>query len=130
MASIVELRKMSNQKLQEMLENSQEEMFNLRFQRASARLGNLNRLRQVRCEIAQLQTVLRLRQLAVAAAAQQPEVADALTGQQWTGQAEFNYERSLWEVDFLGDGDRSLITAEVDLNQKGTGKTRRSRRGQ
>ena len=65
MANIVELRGMSDAKLEEMLENSREEMFNLRFQVASARLEDYTQLKAIRRQIAQLETVLNMRQLAI-----------------------------------------------------------------
>jgi large subunit ribosomal protein L29 len=65
MASIVELRDMSDEKLEELLDNAREEMFNLRFQHASARLDDLSQLKRVRRDIAQLETVLHQRDLAV-----------------------------------------------------------------
>ena len=40
MASIVELNQMSNDKLEKTLEEAREEIFNLRFHKASARLEN------------------------------------------------------------------------------------------
>ncbi len=46
MASIVELRDLSDEKLEEKLENAREEMFNLRFQHASARLDDLSQLKR------------------------------------------------------------------------------------
>lgn len=48
MANIVELNQMSRDKLENTLEGAREEMFNLRFQVASARLENTARLRQDR----------------------------------------------------------------------------------
>ena len=60
MASIVELNQMSNDKLEKTLEEAREELFNLRFQKASARLENTARLRHVRREVAQVETVLHL----------------------------------------------------------------------
>ena len=57
MASIVELNQMSNDKLEKTLEEAREELFNLRFQVASARLENTARLKQVRREVAQVETV-------------------------------------------------------------------------
>ena len=78
MLNIVELREMSGDRLEEMLENAREEMFNLRFQQASARLENYARLKEVRREIAQLQTVLHQRSLAVESAIAQPALAKAL----------------------------------------------------
>jgi len=58
MANIVELNQMSNDKLEKKLEEAREELFNLRFQVASARLENTSRLRVVRREVAQVETVL------------------------------------------------------------------------
>ena len=58
MASIVELNQMSNDKLEKTLEEAREEMFNLRFQIASARLENTARLRQVRRQVARVETCL------------------------------------------------------------------------
>ncbi len=118
MAKIVALNEMSNKKLEEMLENAREEMFNLRFQRAGARLEDYSRIRQVRREIAQVQTVLRLRQLAVEAAAAEPEVASALAGETWQGTASFDYEESRWRVEFTDENNSKLASASVDLNKK------------
>ena len=80
MANIVELREMSDDKLEEMLENAREEMFNLRFQQATAQLDNHARVRIVRREIAQVETVLHMRKLAIDTAAIEPDIAAALSG--------------------------------------------------
>lgn len=127
MASIVELRQMSDDKLAEMLENAREEMFNLRFQHASARLDDVSRLKQVRREIAQLETVLHMRDLAVEAALAEPEIAEALEGSDWTADVHFNYEDSAWSVDFVDSKKRTLVSTLVDLNRK-VKKGRRARR--
>jgi large subunit ribosomal protein L29 len=118
MAKIVALNEMSNKKLEEMLENAREEMFNLRFQRASARLEDYSRIRQVRREVAQVQTVLRLRQLAIEAAAVEPEMASALSGNTWQATASFDYEESRWRVEFTDEDNSLLGSALVDLNKK------------
>jgi large subunit ribosomal protein L29 len=118
MANIVELREMSDEKLEEMLENTREELFNLRFQHASARLDDLSRLRNVRREIAQLETVLRMRELAIDTAAELPEIIPVLEDKNWRAQASFSYEDSAWRVDFLDDDNEELITTFVNLNQK------------
>lgn len=118
MAKIVALNEMSNKKLEEMLENAREEMFNLRFQRASARLEDYSRIRQVRREVAQVQTVLRLRQLAIEAAAVEPEMASALSGNKWQATASFDYEESRWRVEFTDEDNSLLGSALVDLNKK------------
>ena len=127
MASIVELRDLSDEKLEEKLENAREEMFNLRFQHASARLDDLSVLKRVRREIAQLETVLNQRELAIEAAIIQPSIAEAIAGQDWDADVHFNYEESAWEVSFLDDDDKELIATKVDLNKK-IARGRRARR--
>lgn len=127
MASIVKLNETSDQKLAEMLENSREELFNLRFQQASARLEDVSRVRKVRREIAQLETVLQLRRLAIAAAAAEPTLADQLAGVDWRADARFNYEESAWQVSFLGADDKEIAGASVDLNRKKRAGRRKSR---
>lgn len=118
MASIVELRGLSNAEIEKKLENAREEMFNLRFQLASARLADVSRIRFVRREIAQFQTVLNSRKLAVEAALKQPEIAKALKGKEWTASARFDYEESHWQVAFADEKKKELATAQVDLNKK------------
>lgn len=120
MASIVELRDMSNERIEELLENAREEMFNLRFQNASARLEDVSRIRFVRREIAQFETVLRMRQLAIEEAEKRPEVHEALDGQEWTAEARFDYEDSIWLVSFVDDEGDELVEARVNLNKKRT----------
>jgi large subunit ribosomal protein L29 len=118
MANIVELREMSDAKLEEMLESAREEMFNLRFQHAGARLADPFSLRKVRRQIAQLETLLHMRRLAVDAALGQPEIAAALEDQKWDATAEFNYEESAWIVNFTDNEGGNLASATVNLNKK------------
>lgn len=127
MAHIVELRDKTDEELEEMLENAREEMFNLRFQHASARLSDLSRLRTVRREIAQLETVLHMRELAIVKAARQPEIAQALEGKDWFAEASYSYEESAWQVIF-NDDDDELATVLVNLNKKDSKGSRRQRR--
>lgn len=56
-----QLRTMDNVALQKQMDDLYQEMFNLRFQRAAGQLPNINRLRQVRRDIARVKTVLRER---------------------------------------------------------------------
>jgi large subunit ribosomal protein L29 len=126
MAAIVELHQMSNDKLNEMLENAREELFNLRFQKASARLENTARLSDVRREVAQVETVLHMRELAIAAALQDPAIADAVGTAEWRANARYVYEESAWRVDVTDKGGKNLATAYVDLN-KARPKGRRAR---
>ena len=68
----VDLRELTTAELQERLEESKEELFNLRFQLATNQLDNTTRLREVRKDIARLATVIREQELE-AWAAQQPD---------------------------------------------------------
>ncbi len=56
-----QLRTMDNAALQKQLDDLQQEWFNLRFQRAAGQLANVNRLRQIRRDIARVKTILRER---------------------------------------------------------------------
>ena len=126
MANIVELREMSDEKLEEMLETAREEMFNLRFQQAIAQLQNSVRIRQVRREIAQIQETLHKRQMAKELAAAQPRVTAVLQDQESFATARYVYEMSAWQVVFEDGDGNELATATVDLNKKQP-KTRRQR---
>jgi large subunit ribosomal protein L29 len=131
MAEIVELREMSDEKIEQLLENAREEMFNLRFRHASSRLDDISQIRRIRRNIAQYETVLRMRELAVDTAVQQPEIAAALKNRQWYGQAQFDYRDSAWKVEILDeDNDKEIATALVNLNQKKAGGSKRDRRRQ
>jgi len=127
MANIVELREMSDAKLEEMLENGREEMFNVRFQAAASRLEDYSRLKHVRREIAQLETVLNMRQLAIETAVAEPEIAEALSGKTWEATARFQYEDSAWLVEFADDDGNELASAFVDLNKKRPANKRQAR---
>ena len=60
---IAETRAMTSESLQQELEASEKEMFNLRFQKATQQLANSNALKNTRRNIARIKTVLRARQL-------------------------------------------------------------------
>jgi large subunit ribosomal protein L29 len=128
MASVVELRETSSEKIEEMLENAREELFNLRFQHASARLEDVSRLKMVRREIAQFETVLNMRQQAIDEAVKQEEIVAAIGDKYWFAEAHFQYEDSAWLVEFFDEEDEKLAATFVDLNKKKE-KTRRARRG-
>ena len=131
MANIVELRGMSSDKLREMLENDREEMFNLRFQKAFAQLDNTARIKIVRQEIAQHESVLNMRQLAIDTAAAEPAIAAALAGQKWQGKANYDYEESGWQVSFSDEKGGGLASALVNLNKKRPrSRAERERKGQ
>ena len=62
-----ELRELTDDELTDKLREHKEELFNLRFQNATGQLANNRRLRTVRQEIARIYTVLRERELGLAA---------------------------------------------------------------
>jgi large subunit ribosomal protein L29 len=109
---------MDDEDIEEALENAKEEMFNLRFQNASARLEDVSRIKVVRREIARMQTVLASRQLAVDAAAQIPAVLEAIEGKDWSAEARFSYEDSVWIVSFMDEDGKDLVEGRVNLNKK------------
>jgi large subunit ribosomal protein L29 len=63
-----ELQSLSEVELNNRLNDSHQELFNLRFQRASGQLTNTARVREVRRTIARIKTLLRQRELTNGAA--------------------------------------------------------------
>ena len=63
-----ELRSLSELELNNRLNDSHQELFNLRFQRASGQLTNTARVREGRRTIARIKTLLRQRELTNGAA--------------------------------------------------------------
>ena len=63
-----ELRELSDQELSKKLEDTRAELFNLRFQMATSQLDNTARVKQVKKEIARLQTEMRAREIAASGA--------------------------------------------------------------
>ncbi|MBW7884574.1 MAG: 50S ribosomal protein L29 [Caldilineaceae bacterium] len=59
-----ELRSQSNAELANKLDDAYQELFNLRFQRATGKLSNTARFQQVKRDIARIKTILRERELA------------------------------------------------------------------
>lgn len=59
-----ELRSKTDAELANQLDDSYEELFNLRFQKATGKLTNTARVQVVRREIARIKTLLRERELA------------------------------------------------------------------
>jgi len=58
-----EIRAMSNEEILKKIEESNEELFNLRFQQATGNLEKPSRIRDLRHTVARLKTVLREREL-------------------------------------------------------------------
>ena len=59
-----EFRELDNAELQSRLKDAKEELFNLRFQKATGQLTNNRRIGTVKRDIARIYTVLRERELA------------------------------------------------------------------
>jgi large subunit ribosomal protein L29 len=64
MTSASELRNLQIGELATKLDDSHQELFNLRFQKATGQLANTARRKEVRKEIARIKTILRERELA------------------------------------------------------------------
>jgi len=56
-----ELRQMTTDELRRRLDETYQELFNLRFQLATRQLSNTSRIRQVKRDVARLHTLLRER---------------------------------------------------------------------
>jgi large subunit ribosomal protein L29 len=74
----VELRGLEDDELITKLNESKEELFNLRFQSATGQLDNHKRLQTVRHDIARIYTVMRERELGLTSA---PTAGDQLVGE-------------------------------------------------
>ena len=64
-----EIREMTGAEAQAKLRDLRQELFNLRLQQQTARLDRPSRLREVRKDVARIETILRSRQLKQPAAA-------------------------------------------------------------
>jgi large subunit ribosomal protein L29 len=120
MANIVELREFPNEVLLDMLEDRREELFNLRFQKATGRLEDYSRLAKVRQDIAQILTLVNARNMAIDQALQDKTVAGAVAGKEVDAVARFDYELSRYVVQFF-EGDNEVAMAHVDINKKRRG---------
>lgn len=63
-----DIRVMSEDQMKDALVNLKKEQFNLRFQRATGQLENTARMRQIRRDIARIQTIARVKQAEAASA--------------------------------------------------------------
>ena len=59
-----EVRGMATAEIKRRLDDTYQELFNLRFQFATGQLKNVNRLSEVKHDIARMKTILRERELA------------------------------------------------------------------
>lgn len=75
-----DLRELENDELETRLRESKEELFNLRFQVATGQLDNHKRLKAVRSDIARIYTILRERELGLAAAPSETATSESEEG--------------------------------------------------
>ncbi|MBK5224558.1 MAG: 50S ribosomal protein L29 [Acidimicrobiia bacterium] len=75
MAKKSDLRDISDSDLLERLSDTKQELFNLRFQHVTGQLDAYTRLRQVRRDVARVNTELRAREIVAAEALAQEEKA-------------------------------------------------------
>lgn len=68
MVTASELRELGDEDLVRQLAEAGEELFNLRFQNATGQLDSYSRLKQVRRDVARINTVLREREIEAAEA--------------------------------------------------------------
>jgi len=59
-----EIRELSNEQITKKIEETKEELFNLRFQQATGSLENPSRINELRKLVARMKTILRERELA------------------------------------------------------------------
>ena len=63
MTKMEELRKLSTEDLNKKIKENKEELFNLRFSRATGNLEKPSRLRELRKDVAKMKTIIREREL-------------------------------------------------------------------
>ena len=68
-----ELRNMDTEELESRLDETRQELFNLRFQIVTGQLDNSARIGQVRRTVARMETILREREIEAAEAAEERE---------------------------------------------------------
>ncbi len=60
-----EIREMNNDELRKALNDSKEELFKLKFQLATGQLDNPMRIKEIKRDIARVQTIIRERELGI-----------------------------------------------------------------
>lgn len=65
-----EIRDLSHEEMVKKLEETKEELFNLRFQNATGQLDNYKRIRELKRDVARIKTVMRQQEIAAAEAAE------------------------------------------------------------
>jgi large subunit ribosomal protein L29 len=60
---VTEIRDLSGDELQQRLDDTRQELFNLRFQHATGQLDNYKRIGELRADVARILTVMREREI-------------------------------------------------------------------
>ena len=76
-AKAVELRDLNDDALVDRLNDTKQELFNLRFQHVTGQLDNYSRLGQIKKEVARINTILREREIEAAEAIEAAEMGTA-----------------------------------------------------
>ena len=63
-----DIRDLSQEEMVKKLEETKEELFNLRFQNATGQLDNYKRIRELKRDVARIKTVMRAQEIAAAEA--------------------------------------------------------------
>jgi large subunit ribosomal protein L29 len=63
---VAELRELGREEVERKLEETKEELFNLRFQNATGQLDNYKRIRDLKRDVARIKTLLREQEIAEA----------------------------------------------------------------
>lgn len=61
---VSEIKELGHEEIELKLEETKEELFNLRFQNATGQLDNYKRIRELKRDVARIKTVLRQQELA------------------------------------------------------------------
>lgn len=61
---VSEIKELGHEEIEQKLEETKEELFNLRFQNATGQLDNYKRIRELKRDVARIKTVLREQEIA------------------------------------------------------------------
>ena len=61
---VAEVKELGHEEIERKLEETKEELFNLRFQNATGQLDNYKRIRELKRDVARIKTILREQEIA------------------------------------------------------------------
>ena len=61
---VAEIKELGHEEIERKLEETKEELFNLRFQNATGQLDNYKRIRELKRDVARIKTILREQEIA------------------------------------------------------------------